>query len=117
MLGTMNDMSESIHPSNANIHSFIHSHRSEHIATTDWVSFSEIARSELPLFGGVKNRDINTTGDKAIVCMDCDIGQWTLNTIKNSVHDTRSEFNGQRLFLADHGIADSQTGCIFKINK
>ena len=68
---------------------------------TDWLIF--------PLFLNVKRGDINSFRDKNVRSHLCDCFEWTLDTIKDVLHDSWSQFHRQRLICPQHRITNSQT--------
>lgn len=41
--------------------------------------------------------------------------QWTLNTVKDTTHDSWTQFNRERLTCPKHRITDHKTSCVRKI--
>ncbi len=57
----------------------------------------------------IERRDIHTARHEHITGLLIDLFEWALNTIEDVLHNARTEFDGQRLALAQHRIADGQT--------
>ena len=82
------------------------------ITAGDGLSLTEVAGGEGPPLGAGQTGHIHTLGDVDVAGVLEDVLQRTLNTIEDSVHDAGSELYGQRLLLAEDGVADGETGGI-----
>lgn len=74
------------------------------------LSLAEVEGGELPPLAGVERGDVGTAGDVHVLVPPKDILERTLDPIEDGVHDTRTKLQGQRLALAEHGVAHRQAG-------